>query len=106
MNIRSYIEEKKSSFRQRQNERDAKELQRLRKTRLAEEGRANIIKAKQKEKDRIKKARETKLDDLRRRFGVPEKLKGSKALPKKENKLGKGFGQGINPAFNIGKDNK
>jgi hypothetical protein len=103
MRILDFIKEKKDQFRQRQDERDAKQLQKMRKQRLKEEGRARIIKLKDKERKKIKKAREVQMNDLKRRFGAPNILKNSKAVPKKESKLGNGFGQGINPAFSIGK---
>ena len=103
MKIMNFIKEKKDAFRQAQNKRDAAELQKLRKERIEQEGRANLIKLKDKEKERIKKAREVRINDLKKRFGAPQTLKNSKAVPKKESKLGNGFGQGINPAFTIGK---
>lgn len=103
MRIMELIKEKKKAFSESQNKRAAEQLQNLKKKREREEGKARLIKLKNKEQERIKKAREVRLNDLKKRFGAPAPLKKSKAVPKKEGKLGNGFGQGINPAFNIGK---
>ncbi len=108
----SYIKEKKDSFRQSMNNRDAREVKKLKKTRLEQEGRANIIKAKAKEKERISKAKEINLNDLKRRVMGGGVLKGKTAVPKKNLKPRKTeqlkprrqFGEGINPAFGLGKD--
>lgn len=98
MNIFKMIEEKKTAFRQAQNKRDAQELRRLKRKREVEEGRARLIKLKEQERNRIKKARETRKNELKRRFGA--------VIPKqkpKEKEKRRVFGEGINPAFSLGK---
>lgn len=103
MSIMTFIQEQKDGFRQRQNLKDAKELQSLRNRRLQEEGRSKIIMAKEKEKARIKKA-ESLNYDMKRILGFSGKVKGSKVIPKKEIKPRREFGEGINPAFGLGRD--
>ena len=54
MSILSMIREKKEEFSQRQNERSAAKLQKLKKQRVKAEGKNNISRLKDQERSRIK----------------------------------------------------
>lgn len=112
MNILGKIREAKADFSQKQNMKAAENLQILKKKREREEGKANLIKLQNKERDRIKEARQVRFNDVRRKFGVPEPIQTSKAVPKKKKmkkrtslmpekkeEKKRAFGEGINPAF-------
>ena len=88
-----------AGYRAEINKSKAVELQRLKKKRERLEGEARLKKLKDKELGRIEKARSRTRKDLNNRYNKPTRIKGSN----KKTEPSRRFGEGINPAFGLGK---
>ena len=91
--VKEMIDQKKTELREYQNKRDAHELQKLRKERITQEGRARLRNTRLKEMNRIEKARADQ-----KKFKEEVDIFGRRKKKKKEEKR-REFGSGINPAF-------